>query len=86
VLEARKLGELCSPDRLYFGVHTRRRNNGAGNRVLILVEEGNVLQADQSEEVNVLFDISERVFVYVIAGSALGEDAGGRRMRGVGPG
>jgi hypothetical protein len=43
------------------------------------------LQADQSKEVNVLFDVGERVFVHVIACSALGENAGGGRERGVGP-
>jgi len=57
VLKTWKLGKFCSPDWLDFWVHSCRRNNGAGNRVLVLVKESDVLQANQSEEVYVLLHI-----------------------------
>lgn len=62
MLEPRELGQFWRPDRLDLGMQSCCWKNCASDRILVLIEESNILKANQPEEVNVLLDVRQCIF------------------------
>lgn len=59
MLQTGQLWKFYRPDRMNVGIQSCRRDDSTGYRILIFIEKGDVLQADQSEKIYKFFNLNQ---------------------------